>query len=243
MKILVVSLGRFGKDTLCEIVKQKFGIEFISSSHYMLEKIVYPSLKDKYGYTSEEECYEDRVNHREEWFNLIDNYNKEDYSRLAKNILTENDIYCGMRCVKQFNASRHLFDIVIWVDAEKRLGITEDESSMTITKDMADIIIDNNGTLEDFENKVTKLFGVIFPERRSLEERKKIFGDQTSMYVEKYGRELCLTFYHYWTEHSERGFKMRFEKEKTFDMSRRLATFARNEKKFSIAGLIQSKRK
>ena len=33
------------------------------------------------------ECFEDRVNHRSEWFDLITNYNKEDRTRLTKEIL------------------------------------------------------------------------------------------------------------------------------------------------------------
>lgn len=243
MKILVAGMARHGKDSLCEIVADKFNIPFVSSSHYMLENLVYPTLKEKYGYASQEECYNDRVNHRQEWFDMIENYNREDYSRLAKNILAENDIYCGMRCIKQFNASKHLFDIVIWVDAEERLGITEDESSMTISKDCADIIITNNGTLEEFEQKVFNVFELWYPQRRKLEERKKKFGEQCSMYVEKYGREMCLNFYYHWSEHSPRGSKMKYEFQKTFDISKRMATFGRNNKKFSIVGMLNRNKK
>jgi hypothetical protein len=39
-------------------------------------------------------------------------------------------------------------------------------------------------------------------------------------------------FIDYWTESSENGKKMRFEKEKVFDIKRRLNTWMRNKEKF-----------
>jgi len=39
-------------------------------------------------------------------------------------------------------------------------------------------------------------------------------------------------FFEYWTEHGKDDKKMRFEKEKTFGLSRRLATWHKNQAKF-----------
>lgn len=242
MKICVLGQGRGGKDSLCQIVTMVFELKYISSSEFMSKHLIFDLLKDKYGYADERECFEDRHNHRAEWFEIIQDYNKEDQSRLAKAILAENDIYCGMRCATQFEQSKHLFDVTIWVDADERVGKTEGTDSMTITKDMADIIIDNNGTLGEFEKKVIKIFELWYPKRKKLEERKKKFGEQVSMYTEKYGRDMCLNFFYYWTEHAPRGTKMKFEFQKTFDISKRLATFGRNDTKFSIAGMLRSRK-
>lgn len=146
-KLLIIGHARHGKDTLAEILRDGWGYTFQSSSYAAAEKVVYPVLQPKYGYTSIEEAYEDRVNHRAEWKELITAYNTPDKTRLAKEIMQENDIYVGMRCKDELSACKAigLFDHIIWVDAEGRVD-PEDESSNTLSMDMADIVVDNSGT-------------------------------------------------------------------------------------------------
>lgn len=62
----------------------------------------------------------------------------------------------------------------------------------------------------------------------TLEVRKHAFGEKLIPYIEQYGKELIREFFDYWTEHNENGKKMRFEKEKTFEISRRLARWKKN---------------
>ena len=133
-------------------------MKFISSSQAAADIFIYDYLKPIYNYETPEECYEDRFNHRSEWYNLICAYNKDDRAKLAKGILELNDCYVGMRdrgeieeCMKQ-----GLFDIIIWVDASKRLPV-ENSSSFNIDPSCADIIVDNNGTLEEFTTKVIRI--------------------------------------------------------------------------------------
>jgi dephospho-CoA kinase len=158
IRLLLVGSARHGKDTLAEILKENFGLSFISSSQACADIFIYDELKEKYGYKTPEECFNDRVNHRQEWYELICDYNKDDKARLAKEILKYNNTYVGMRdsgeikeCLKQ-----GLFDLVIWVDASKRLP-REDTSSFNITEADADIVIENNGTFEEFKEKALRL--------------------------------------------------------------------------------------
>lgn len=249
MKLLLLGLARGGKDTFCEIINKEFGVSFRSSSDYMNEHLIFPVLKDKYGYKSLEECYADRVNHRQEWYELIQEYNSKDQARLASNILKENDIYCGMRCLTQFKASKDLFDIVVWIDAEDRLGVTESPKSMTITKEQADIIITNNGTKEEFERKVKKVFSLLIvnsqlSERvsKTLEDRKKDFYNKVAGFKDQYSRRELTDFYNYWTEHSDtirKNTKMKFEKQTTFHVGRRLARWRKQGQKYSIVGMVK----
>lgn len=58
-------------------------------------------------------------------------------------------------CIKQ-----ELFDLIIWVDASERLPL-ESPESFNIDKSCADIIIDNNGTYEEFKAKVFRLGKII----------------------------------------------------------------------------------
>lgn len=60
----------------------------------------------------------------------------------------------------------------------------------------------------------------------TLEARKHAFGEKLIPYIEQYGKVLIREFFDYWTEHNENGKKMRFEKEKTFEISRRLARWS-----------------
>jgi len=153
--ILLLGGARSGKDTMAEILNQEFGLSYTSSSQAAADIFIYDELKDKYGYKSPEECFEDRVNHRAEWYNMICDYNKNDRARLAKDILNKSDAYIGMRdreeieeCVRQ-----GLFDLIIWVDASKRVS-PEDKSSFNIDMSCADIIIENNSDFDTFKKKV-----------------------------------------------------------------------------------------
>lgn len=66
----------------------------------------------------------------------------------------------------------------------------------------------------------------------SIEERAKNFEEDARVYVDEYGERLVNKFVNYWTERSPRGVKMKFEKEATFDIKRRLDTFQANEEKW-----------
>lgn len=155
-KLFILGQGRAGKDFACEILAKEFGFKHISSSLFVCEKAVYPVLQSKYGYISPEDCYSERHLMRKEWFDLISEYNRADPSRLSTELFQQYDIYCGLRSATELEASRHLADIVVWIDATDRLGISESSDSITITKEMADIIIENNGTKEEFEKKIKK---------------------------------------------------------------------------------------
>lgn len=159
MKILILGHGGAGKDTTAEIIRDLYGLTFLSSSRATCEEVVFPALKDLHGYESPEECYNDRHNHRQEWFDLISNYNTPDKAALARLILFRSDVYVGLRCPVEFEASRHLFDHVIWMDASERVP---SEPSMRIEYDPDTmILIDNNGSECDLENEiVSKLDGI-----------------------------------------------------------------------------------
>jgi len=63
---------------------------------------------------------------------------------------------------------------------------------------------------------------------KSIEDRIYEFKKSLVPHLDKYGKTVLKNFSDYWTEKSPRGSKMRFEKEKVFDVSRRLATWSRN---------------
>jgi hypothetical protein len=148
--IYIVGHGRHGKDTVAETLRDRFNFTFTASSWFMADKVIFPALKDKYGYTTVRQCFYDRHSHRSEWFDLIDKANPNG-TELSEAIFKQNDIYVGIRNKRELDAVKAdpRFDpFVVWVDASNRLE-PEPGSSMGITIDDADYVIDNNGTVED----------------------------------------------------------------------------------------------
>lgn len=158
-KILILGHARHGKDTVAEMLRDRHGYSFCSSSLFAARKVIRPALEEVgVFYDSLEDCYADRVNHRAFWYDQICAYNAGGASRLAEEILVDHDMYVGMRSNDEYQASRKLFDVVLWVDASRRGLPPEDRSSMTIDYDPSRMSwLDNGGTLEDLEDNVDQL--------------------------------------------------------------------------------------
>jgi len=67
----------------------------------------------------------------------------------------------------------------------------------------------------------------------TIDERKENFKNELKPFLEKYGKELLNEFYSYWTEKTPTAKKMRFEKQDVFEVSKRLATWEKNNKAFN----------
>lgn len=163
-KILVIGHAGHGKDTFCQVLR-RYGFRFESSSRHCAERIVMPYF-DSLGqsYESVHECLADRANHRQLWYNLIREFNSPDATALARSILEDNDVYCGMRSADELITCRQskLFDSIIWVDRSRHLP-PEPATSCTVMKEMAHCVVDNNGTRAQLtgqiHNYVVGLYG------------------------------------------------------------------------------------
>jgi hypothetical protein len=67
----------------------------------------------------------------------------------------------------------------------------------------------------------------------SIEERKEKFYNDCAVYVGQYPKNMIRDFFDYWTEKNASGVKMRFEKQTTWELAKRLATWARKDNNFS----------
>lgn len=61
-------------------------------------------------------------------------------------------------------------------------------------------------------------------------KRRKKFGESLIPYMERYGKDMIRAFYDWWSELNKSETKMRFETEKTWELAKRLATWANREK-------------
>lgn len=166
IKLMLMGEGDCGKGTLCKFVENKYGLSAKSSSEHACELFMFDQLKHKYGYKSPSECHGDRRNHRQEWYEGIYAFNKVKLTALGEDLYSKYDIYDGVRHKDEFSAIKAagLFDLSIWVDSSERTQ-GESQASMSVTKEMADIVIVNNGSEEEYIAKIEALFSVLMLKR------------------------------------------------------------------------------
>lgn len=156
-RILIIGHAQHGKDTVAEMLRDNYGLKFVSSSHFAIEKAVWPMVRDKGPWASAEELYADRANHREMLFHAIRAYNLIPGPSLAEQMFANGfDCYVGMRSRKEFEGSRSSFHAVVWVDASERKPL-ESEESMELCREDADMRIDNNSDLTGLRVSVNRL--------------------------------------------------------------------------------------
>lgn len=156
-KLLILGHGRHGKDTVADLIQEIMGLAFTSSSEFVGREIIW-DMWGKERYKTFEDMFEDRVNYRSTWKDLILAYNTPDRTRTATTMLNRGfDLYVGMRSILEYNACKQdeVFNHVIWIDASKR--ITEKDPSMEIPSSVADLWIDNNGNPENLRAAVLNL--------------------------------------------------------------------------------------
>lgn len=67
----------------------------------------------------------------------------------------------------------------------------------------------------------------------SLETRSLAFKETLRPFLNQYGADMLKSFYNYWSEPNQNKTKMLYEMQKTWDNSRRLATWSKREKDFT----------
>lgn len=170
MKLIIIGDGRAGKDTAAEILHKNFGLNFSSSSLAAAKIFIYDTLKEKYDYKSFEECYADRHTKRDKWFDLITEYNKDNASRLAEQILKDNDVYVGMRSEREILKCKDdgLVDLVVGIYNPRVPKEPKTSNQIDVFKH-SDVVIFNDTTIENFEKKIVAVFGNMFPQKKVSE--------------------------------------------------------------------------
>jgi len=94
------------------------------------------------------------------------------------------------------------------------------------------VIVNDNVNVNVNDNVINK----------NIEVRKINFANSLKPFLETYGKELLNDFYLYWCEHGEKDKKMRFEKEKSFDINLRLSRWLKNDKNKNETNIQNTRR-
>jgi hypothetical protein len=158
ISILIIGAGEHGKNSVCDYIKEKTGWSEGCSSYVSKVLIFEEMTKRGFHYPDSQTCWEDRRNHRALWKQLIREYNTPQLDRLIVQIFKDKEMYVGLRDKDEFltGCVNGRFDIIVFVDAEERLGIA-DPDDCSIPKGVSDIIIDNNGTKEELLEQMESL--------------------------------------------------------------------------------------
>lgn len=159
MKILVIGHARHGKDTFAHMLARNLQLRSpISSSQFACDLFIFDILRVKYDMTYETPkiAWEDRGQFRSIWYDEICIYNEQDQSRLCRQILEHSDIHTGIRSRAEYEASKHMFDLIVWVDRAQHC-MSEPKESMQLREEDAQVLVDNNGNLQDLDAAAREL--------------------------------------------------------------------------------------
>jgi hypothetical protein len=84
-----------------------------------------------------------------------------------------------------------------------------------------------NPTVNGIVNVNVNVNGIV------INKRKAEFENSLLAFKEKYSTEMLNNFFEYWSEHGIKDKKMRFEKEKSFGLGRRLSTWSKRQIDFN----------
>lgn len=76
---------------------------------------------------------------------------------------------------------------------------------------------------------------------KEREARAKSFYESLVPHLEKYGKEMLREFYNYWSEWNRSHTKMKWELKETWEVSKRLATWAKRDDNFKVDTQDQTK--
>jgi hypothetical protein len=102
--------------------------------------------------------------------------------------------------------------------------------------DRFDLDLVQDGMSVTFDNAVRILEGEI-PDPKTKDERRKEFIESLRPYVEQYGSSMVNSFYRYWAQ--DDGIKLRFEKQKSWNLELRLIKWKQNQDEYERKAYIQ----
>lgn len=160
MKIALCGPGECGKDDGALFLARISSLRFTSTNtSWFARHIVREALERApyfLTYDNADACWEDRRNHRKAWFDIMGAAAASDPVGFFSPCIADQDILVGMRRHCEFLALRKAGIIDHWIYIE-RPGKTESRDSFEITPADCDRTILNDGTLDEYHDKLAAL--------------------------------------------------------------------------------------
>lgn len=143
--------GRAGKDVAARLLVKHFEASYYGS----LSWVGLPEMARRLGLPLQE-AWETRHERRMEWREGLDDFRKDDPSRLIRMTLQRASVVVGVRAkVELLDAhEKKLLEHLVWVE---RPGTPPDPTLGYTEADAPFVRLDNDGTLDDLEGAVVRL--------------------------------------------------------------------------------------
>ena len=122
-KIAILGYSGAGKDTMAELLRDWYGYAYTQATKFILENFLWSEFSLHSKYNTFEEAYEDRINCRQLWYDMICEINKKDPATIANTVYAESDIYCGIRSWKELEAAYDTIDRIYWINCGERISV------------------------------------------------------------------------------------------------------------------------
>lgn len=141
--VLICGRGRAGKDSAAHFLSLVTPLPYHGSSSWVGLPVVAQALN-----LPLEEAWRTRHQRRREWFRILNEYRKDDPSRLIREALARGPLVVGPRSGIEVETARKegLLDHVIWIENPR----APYDPTMEFGPELADQVVYNNGEWIDF---------------------------------------------------------------------------------------------
>lgn len=152
-KLAICGPGRSGKDEAAKWLTEHTPLRFGKST----SEVIAPHRAAQLG-VPVEVAFANRHSERQVWYELGNELRQHDAAYLVRECLRGGELVVGIRDGEELRATKRagLVDLCIWIEREVPVDPT-----MKYGADLCDIVIHNNGTLEDFHAKLKAMSTVM----------------------------------------------------------------------------------
>lgn len=149
MILAIVGYGKTGKDTAADFLRKHTTLPYVGSTSW----VALPLVADHLG-MCQQIAWDTRSEHRTAWYKHCA-YLKRDNPLFLVNLCIKKGgkIVTGLRELREVEACRDAGHHIMWVDSSGR-GITSDPSLTEFDQSIAHDVVDNNGTIPAFHNRL-----------------------------------------------------------------------------------------
>jgi hypothetical protein len=123
---------------------------------------------------------------------------------------------------QQKSNKNRIITVVSWSDYQQ--SEQQSEQQVNNNRTTSEQQVNTNKNIKKEKNYNNK--------KESIKKRETIFKNKIFEHTQTYSTEMLDSFFDYWSETNKSGTKMKFELNKTWDLSKRLKTWERNEASF-----------